>query len=165
MKISQTPDAPSSRIGWNRPSQLVEIADDTDAAGVGRPDGKAGAGQTVDGSQLRAEFFVNPAFVALAKQEQIRFAERRQKGKGVARAAGPALVIGDHQVIGINAVSRLGDALKQSAFVECASARTGACLFREWAGFRPWRRPARKARTTRPEPSPSGCMPSSVCGD
>src|SRR5215471_10317711 len=34
---------------------VIEIADDANALGVGRPDGKAGAGHTINGAQLRAE--------------------------------------------------------------------------------------------------------------
>ena len=58
---------------------LVEIANDADALRVRRPDGEAGAGHLVNHAQLRAEFFVNTAFIALAEQIQIRFAQRRQK--------------------------------------------------------------------------------------
>src|SRR5438445_1548135 len=36
---------------------VVEIAHDTDALGIGRPNGKTGPVHPVDGAQLRAEFF------------------------------------------------------------------------------------------------------------
>ena len=65
--------------GMEPPVPIVEIADDADALGVRRPDGKAGAGHAVSRAQLRAELFVNFPLVALAEQKQIRFAERRQK--------------------------------------------------------------------------------------
>ena len=87
MKISQTPDAPSSRIGWNAPVPMVEIADDADALGVRRPDGEAGAVNAVNHAELRAELVVNFPLVALAEEKQIRFAERGQKRIRVARAA------------------------------------------------------------------------------
>jgi len=58
---------------------LVEIANDADTLRVRRPDGEARAGHPVNHAQLRAEFFVNTAFIALAEQIQIRFAQRRQK--------------------------------------------------------------------------------------
>jgi len=46
---------------------LVEIANDADALGIGSPDGEARAGHLVNYAQLRAEFFVNTAFIALAR--------------------------------------------------------------------------------------------------
>ena len=95
---------------------LVEIADDADALRVWRPDGETRAGHPVNHAQLRAEFFVNAAFVALAEEEQIRFAQSWQKRKGIARAAGLALMIGDHQVVGINLAHRFGDGLKDIGF-------------------------------------------------
>ena len=70
---------------------MVEIADDADALRIRRPDGEAGAGHAVNHAQLRAELLVNFPFVALAEQKQIRFAERRQKGKRIARAAASGL--------------------------------------------------------------------------
>ncbi len=58
---------------------IIEIADDADALGVRRPDGETGSGEAIDDAQLRAEFVIDAALIALAEEIQIRFAERRQK--------------------------------------------------------------------------------------
>jgi hypothetical protein len=57
----------------------VKIADDADALRVRRPDREARAGHAVNGAQLRAELVINFPLVALAKEKQVRLAERRQK--------------------------------------------------------------------------------------
>ena len=98
------------------PVPIVEIADDADALGIRRPDGEARAGHAVNHAQLRAELLENFPLVALAEQEQIRFAQRRQKGKGIARAARVAGFIRDDEVVGINLVRRFGDGLKDIGF-------------------------------------------------
>jgi hypothetical protein len=98
------------------PVPVVEIADDADALGVWRPDGKAGAGHAINHAQLRAELLENFTLVALAEEEQVRFAQRRQKGKGVARAARFASFIGDDEVVGIDLVRQFGDGLKDIGF-------------------------------------------------
>ena len=98
--------------GMKAPVPIVEIAHDADALGIRRPDGEAGAVHAVNRAQLRAELLVNFPLVALAEEEQIRFAQRRQKGKGIARAARFAGFIGDDQIVGINLVRQFGDGLK-----------------------------------------------------
>ena len=100
------------------PVPIVEIADHADALGVGRPDREAGAGHPVDRAQLRPELVVNPALVPLAEEEQIRLAQRRQEGIRVARAADAALLIGDDQVISINAVRLGGDAFEEAGLMQ-----------------------------------------------
>ena len=98
------------------PVPVVEIADDADALGVRRPDGETRAGNAVNHAQLRAELLVNFPLVALAEEEQIRFAQRRQKGKRVARAARVAGFIRDDEVVGINLVRRFGKSLEDVGF-------------------------------------------------
>ena len=111
------------------PVPMIEIADDADALRIRRPNGKTDARNTVNHAQLRAELFVNTPLVALAEQEQIRFTQCRQKRKGVARPAHPTLTIGDDQVVGINAIGRLGNAFKQSGFVDALQLKLRLVLF------------------------------------
>ena len=94
----------------------IEIANHADALGIRRPDGEAGARDAVDGAQLRSEFVVNTAFVAFAKQVQVGFAQCRQEGIGITGAAYVSAVIGDHQVIGVNAIGLFNCALKNIRF-------------------------------------------------
>jgi 2-polyprenyl-6-methoxyphenol hydroxylase-like FAD-dependent oxidoreductase len=61
------------------PVPIIEIPDDADALRVRRPDREARAGDAVGRAQLRAELVENFPLIAFAEQEQIRFAERRQK--------------------------------------------------------------------------------------
>ena len=56
------------------PVPMVEVTYDTDALGIGRPDGKAGALRAVNGAQLCPQLFVNTPLVAFAKQKQVGFA-------------------------------------------------------------------------------------------
>jgi hypothetical protein len=67
---------------------MIEIAHDTDPPRIRGPDGEARAVDAVEGAQLRAELFVNPPLVALAEEIQVGLAQRRQKGIGIAGAAG-----------------------------------------------------------------------------
>ena len=89
------------------PVPIVEIADDADALRVRRPDGEARAVNAVNRAQLRAELVVNFPLVAFAEQKQIRFAQRRQKGIRIARAARVAGLIRDDQIVGINGIRQL----------------------------------------------------------
>src|ERR1041385_7571676 len=54
---------------------------------IWRPDCKTGAWNTVDRSELRAQFIIDATLVALAKQVQIHFAQSRQKRISIPRAA------------------------------------------------------------------------------
>src|SRR5882724_37177 len=65
---------------------IVEIADDADALCIRSPNGEARAGDAIDSAELGAEFVVNAAFVALAEEIEVGFAESWQKGIGIAGA-------------------------------------------------------------------------------
>ena len=96
------------------PVPVVEIADHADALSVGRPYREAGARHAVNRAQLGAQLVINPALVPLAEQEQVRLAQRRQERIRVAGAAHAPLLIGDDQVVGVNAVGLGGDAFEET---------------------------------------------------
>jgi hypothetical protein len=50
------------------PIPAVEIADHTDALGVGRPDGEAGSLHAIDGAQLRAQLIIEAPFIPFAEE-------------------------------------------------------------------------------------------------
>jgi hypothetical protein len=50
---------------------VVEVADDADAFGVGRPDGEVGAVNARRGARVRAELQVQPVVRALVEQVQV----------------------------------------------------------------------------------------------
>ena len=61
---------------------LIKVTHDADRLSVGGPDRKVHAFHTVDGSQVRAQFFVDVEMIALVKQVQIHV---RQKGFEIVR--------------------------------------------------------------------------------
>ena len=103
--------------GVTAPVPLVEIPDHADALRVRRPDGEARPVHAVDGPQLRAKLFVDPAFVALSKKKEIRLAQRRQKRVRVPRAAGAIGFVRDDEVVGVHALRGAGDAFEHTRLV------------------------------------------------
>ena len=83
----------------------------------------------VNRAKLRAELVVNFPLVALAKEKQIRFAQRRQKGIRIARAARVAGFIRDDQVVGVNGIGQLGDAFKHVRVWNPLQLERGLVLF------------------------------------
>ncbi len=67
---------------------LVEVADHADAHGVRRPHREGGAGDAVDGRQVRAEAIVEAAMAALRQQIDVEVAEDGWKAVGVLRLPG-----------------------------------------------------------------------------
>ena len=64
--------------------------------------------------QLRAQFFVDAALVALSEKKKIRFAKGGEKGIGVARLNLGTAIQGEDQVVGINRFGFLGRSLKKA---------------------------------------------------
>src|ERR1700721_1785503 len=64
---------PEQAHGMKSSIPVIEIANDADALRIGRPNGKAGPGNSVNHAELGAEFFVNFSLVALAEKIQIGF--------------------------------------------------------------------------------------------
>ena len=81
---------------------VIEIANDTDALGVGRPNGETDTGDTVQSAEMSAEFIVDAEFVALGEEVDIHFAEGWEEGKGVAELAGVIAGIRDAEIVGEN---------------------------------------------------------------
>ena len=96
----------------------VEIADDTDALRVRRPNSEARARNPIDRPKVRAELVVNAPLVPLPEQIQIRFAERRQERIRVAGLTPAPPMAGDHQVVSVHAAGLFGDAFKQAGAMD-----------------------------------------------
>ena len=75
MKISQMPAGASSRIGVHAAVPAVEVADDADAIGVGRPHREVHAGRAADRDAVRAELVERAMVRAFAEQVQIEIGE------------------------------------------------------------------------------------------
>lgn len=108
---------------------VIEIADDTDALGVGRPDGKACAGDAVDGAELAAELVVDASFVAFTEQIKIRFAQSREEGIGIASAMDLTGLVRDDKVIGIDTAAVLSCAFENITFRDTLEFNRGLVLF------------------------------------
>jgi hypothetical protein len=100
------------------PVPLVEIAHHAHPPGVGGPKGERRAGHAVHGLQLRAQLGIDPLLVALIKQIEVGFAQRREKGVRVPRLAGAALAVGDDQVVGIDLRGQRAQALEHPGRVD-----------------------------------------------
>jgi len=108
---------------------VVEVAHHADAPGVGRPNRETGAGGAVQHAQLRPEFIVDAALVALAEQEQIVLAEGGGKGVRVAAALRAALGIRDDQLVGVGFRHRRRHALEQARRVQARQREDGLVRF------------------------------------
>jgi hypothetical protein len=93
---------------------LIEIADHTDALRIRRPNCETCSAHAVDLANVRAELFVNAPFVALTEQIQILFAERGKKGIRIARLPLIAARVFRDEIVGVNFVAILRDALEDS---------------------------------------------------
>ena len=62
---------------------VIEVADDTDARRVRRPNREACAANAIDFPKLRTEFVINPAIRTLAQQIQVEITERCRKAIAV----------------------------------------------------------------------------------
>lgn len=58
---------------------MIEIADDADAAGIRRPNGKMNAGDTIDSFHVGAEFFVGVVMAAFAHEIKIELREKKRE--------------------------------------------------------------------------------------
>src|SRR5437867_2819487 len=96
----------------------IEITDDADAPGVGRPNAEADAGDPIDDAQLGAELVVNAPLVTLAEQVKIGFAEGWEKRIRIANAADAAMIVGDGELVRIYLSDLFGDSFKESSFVQ-----------------------------------------------
>ena len=67
---------------------------------------------------MRPELVIDPALIALAEKEQVRIPQRRQERIRITRAADAALLVGDHQVIRIDARGLGCHALEQAVLVQ-----------------------------------------------
>src|SRR4029079_15807239 len=86
----QIPDADARMLahGMEAPVPGIELADDADAAGVGRPHGKAHAVYTVDARRMCAESIVSAQVRALAQEIDIKITQRAAERIGVGRFPG-----------------------------------------------------------------------------
>ena len=100
------------------PVPVIEIADDTDALRIRRPDGEARAGHAIDHAQLRAELVVDLPLIAFAEEIKILFAQRRQKRIRIAHSPRLARVIRDDEVVGINMIGLLAHAFEDARLVD-----------------------------------------------
>ena len=123
------PGSPEQAHGMKPPVPTIEIADHADALRIRRPDREARAVNAVNRAQLRAQLVVNLPLVALAKQEQVGFAQRGQKGISVARAPRLAALIRDDKIVGINGGRQLGDAFKNVRVGNAFERELGPVLF------------------------------------
>ena len=75
MKISQTPDGTSSRIGWTRPSQPLKSPITLTRSAFGAHTAKCTPVVVADGDAVRAELLERAVVRALAEQVQIEVGE------------------------------------------------------------------------------------------
>ena len=116
MKISQIPEGTRRRMTCDAAIPLIEVADDADPLGVGRPDGEVDARHGADGDPARAELVPRTVVRAFAQQVQVEIAEDLAELVGVddlARAAAfvDAEAVGER--LGIPAIER-DDRLEES---------------------------------------------------
>src|SRR6266481_4757533 len=116
----QFPDArgPQRAHRVTTPVPGVEVADDTDPPGIRRPNREAGARRAVNDAQLRAELVVNALLFALAEKVEVNLTERGQKGIRIAGALNVSLMIGDDQIISVNALGLFSDAFEETILVQ-----------------------------------------------
>ncbi len=107
----------------------VEVAHDTDALGIGRPNREARAGHAVYGAELGAELVVDTAFIAFAEEIQIRLPQSGKKGIGIAHLADIAGVFGDSQVISVHAVGLVSGRLEDVRALDAVEFEGGLVVF------------------------------------
>ena len=71
--------------GMDATVPVIEIADDTDAPGAGRPDSEVNAANAFESNEMRAEFVVSVVVAAFSHEMEIEFAENEGKGVGVVK--------------------------------------------------------------------------------
>ena len=76
------PDAAAEQLAHRVHAAVpaVEIADDADPPGVGRPDGEGAAAHAADLLEVRAELVVEAVVIALGEEVQVEFAQDRPEG-------------------------------------------------------------------------------------
>jgi hypothetical protein len=80
---SQTPLAPRTRIGWQRPSHWLKSPTTLTRSAFGAQVAKARTRDAVHGARVRAEHAVGVAVAALAEQVQVEIADLRRETVGV----------------------------------------------------------------------------------
>ena len=102
MKSSQTPEAPSGRIGWYRPSQWLKLPTTETREAAGAQTAKETPATPPRSRAVGAELFVDPVLVALVEEVQVLVAERGQEAVRIeelpdlpAGIGGPQLIFED----------------------------------------------------------------------
>ena len=81
------------------PVPAVEVADDADAVGVGRPDREVDPGDRAAVRRVRAEFLVSAQLRALAQQVEIEVGQDPAEPVGIVHLAGAAVLPADAQAV------------------------------------------------------------------
>jgi hypothetical protein len=79
---------------------LVEVADDADALGAGRPHGKSHARHARVNQRVRADFAIQLKVAAFAKQVQVVLGEHRREAVGIVDDFCGAVRISQGQLVG-----------------------------------------------------------------
>ena len=90
MNSSHTPDEPSERMGWTRPSQKFQSPTTRTAWALGAHTANDTPGQPVVDPGVGAEHLPQPAVPALAEEVQVELADRRPGPVRVVEAIGRA---------------------------------------------------------------------------
>ena len=99
MKSSQRPASTRFRIGWRRPSQLLNSPTTLTRRRVRRPDGERGAGHALHGARVGAQALVEPVVGAFGQEVDVHLAQHRREAVGVVEVD-LARVPGDAQPVG-----------------------------------------------------------------
>jgi len=141
------------------PIPMVKIANNADALRIWRPNGETGAVNAVNHTQLRAKFFVNAPLVAFAKQKQSDSPSSAEMKRNRA-SGGLAVMIGNDQIVGIDAIDRFCNTLEQTALMNALQFELG-CPFHERLDFNPCGVRQQRADNEAGMIA-SGCIPSRV---
>ena len=99
MKISHTPVGPSRRIGCSAAVPPVEVTDDADAVGVGRPDAEMHAVRAADREQVRAQLVVDARVLALREQVDVVLGDDAAVAVGIVDGRDLAIRVGDSEAV------------------------------------------------------------------
>src|SRR3989442_1788475 len=121
----------------------IEVANDTDAASAGSPNGEVNAVNAFEGDNVSAEFFVSVVVAAFAHEMQVELSQHARKCVGVVDFVGLAEVSASADFVGCRR-GRTGLARRPGGFEEAFGAEldgvgdyggSGRCSLSSWKAY------------------------------
>jgi hypothetical protein len=146
------------------PVPVVEVAHDTDALGVRRPNGKARSRHAIHRAQLRAQFIVQLAVVAFAEEKQSSSLNvgRKEYGSRIVRVL-PLSSVMTSSYLKTSVTASVAPSNRPDLWTRCNSIVTPAALATGCSVT--LLALGSSARATRPGGFAWGCRPRTECGE